>query len=134
MNTENDTTTADLVSEAFKHWSTLPPLFEVTDLDILRSQYERQTGPTHWFDAETLRFFGSRNLHVAAPGVTVECQTGAPEGCARYAVTAWVVDETAESDTRRRGRITPQRIGAFWTLNEARGAALVVSSILGAQE
>jgi hypothetical protein len=121
---------ADLAAAAFKYWNTLPVLFETWDLDTLRNTYQRQTGATHWFDAETLRFFGSRNLHVAAPGITVECQTNAPEGTPRYRVTAWVIDAEADFDTRKKGRITPQGVGSFWTLKAARVAAVAVSAEL----
>ena len=45
----------------------------------------------HYFDANTLRWFGSRNFATVVPGVTVELQTNAPGN--RYRVTAWYSDD-----------------------------------------
>ena len=45
----------------------------------------------HYFDASTLRWFGSRNFATVAPGVSVELQTNAPGD--RYKVEAWKVSE-----------------------------------------
>lgn len=115
-----------LIREAFRYWGEVPPLVGPGSIDDLQRNYEQQSGPTHWFDRDTLRFFGSRNRHLVAPGVMVETQTKAPEGVGRYVVTAWVIDETAPRDHRGMGRITPQKIGAFHTLAEARRVARFV--------
>lgn len=112
-----------LIREAFQYWGEVPELSTYTDADHLRSEYEHQSGPTHWFDPATLRFFGSRNRHMVAPGVMVETQMNAPEGVGRYAVVAWAIDHSEARDHRRMGRITPQRLGSFGSLAEARRVA-----------
>lgn len=43
----------------------------------------------HYFDPDTLRFFGSRNFATVAPGASVELQTGAPSGVLPYRVQLW---------------------------------------------
>lgn len=128
MTTETQTGGAvALIREAFKYWGEVPPLVGFCSIDELQRRYEYQSGPTHWFDPATLRFFGSRNRHLVRPGVMVETQTKAPEGVGRYVVTAWVIDETAPRDHREMGRITPQKIGAFYTLAGARRVAVAVA-------
>ena len=95
------------------------PLFKADSLNELRKQYEAQDGETHWFDAETLDFFGSENLHMFRPGITIERQTNAPENVPQYRVTAWVV--YSDSD-----RIVPVSISAFHTLDEAQAFTDVI--------
>lgn len=41
----------------------------------------------HYFDPDTLRWFGSRNFETVAPGVSVELQSKAPGD--RYKVEVW---------------------------------------------
>jgi hypothetical protein len=41
----------------------------------------------HYFDRDTLRWFGSRNFATVVPGVSVELQTNAPGD--RYKVELW---------------------------------------------
>jgi hypothetical protein len=106
MNTTTKNDTAATIRAAFRYWDAVPALVEHTSEDALRRSYESQDGPTHWFDADTLRFFGSRNREMVRAGLLVELQANAPAGVGRYVVTAWVVD--AES-----GRITPQRVAEF---------------------
>lgn len=122
-------TLADTIRREFQYWGQVPALYPVRSTDELQRNYEQQSGPTHWFETGTLRFFGSRNRHLVRPGVMVETQTKAPEGVGRYAVTAWVIDETAPRDHRSMGRITPQKIGTFHSLTEARRFAVAVSDV-----
>ena len=121
------TTTADVIRQAFEYWGQVPALYPACSTDELQRNYENQSGPTHWFDADTLRFFGSRNRHLVRPGVMVETQTKAPEGVGRYTVTAWVIDETAPRDHRTMGRISPHKVGTFHSLREARRFEVEVS-------
>lgn len=53
----------------------------------VRYDHDRKVGG-HYFSADTLRFFGSRNFETIVPGVSVELQTRAPGD--RYKVTVWV--------------------------------------------
>lgn len=46
---------------------------------------------SHYFDRDTLRWFGCRNFSMYAPGVSVELQAKAPGD--RYAVRGWDVRE-----------------------------------------
>ena len=112
---ETTQNTMGAVLAAFRYWGTVPALVTTTSVDQLRRDYQGQSGPVHWFDADTLRFFGSRGRALVAPGLLVECQTNAPEGAGRYVVTAWVVDADQPRDHRTMGRITPQRLGDFPT-------------------
>jgi hypothetical protein len=128
VTTVDTTTTAELIRHGFRYWDSVPALYLVCSTDELQRNYENQSGPTHWFNPDTLRFFGSRNRHLVRPGVMVETQTKAPEGVGRYVVTAWVIDESAPRDHRGNGRITPQKLGAFHTLTEARRFAVALSN------
>jgi hypothetical protein len=88
----------------------VPPLIDISDIKVLRAIYESQDAETHWFDKETLDFFGSSNLKVCVPGITVENQLNAPDGVERWSVTAWVIHD---------GRISPRFIDRFHTQQEA---------------
>jgi len=59
----------------------------ISDSFDVRYDHERKVGG-HYFSADTLRFFGSRNFETVALGVSVELQTRAPGD--RYKVTVWV--------------------------------------------
>lgn len=117
------TITDEIIAEAFKYWGNPPRLSDHTDIAELRADYEEQAGPTHWFDSDTLRFFGSRNLELAAPGILIELQTNAPDGVDRYAVTAWVIhpDDNRLSptlmertETREAARMLADALHAAW--------------------
>lgn len=125
MTTETSTV-ADTIREAFKYWGAVPPLTTYASIDELERRYRYQSGPNHWFDPETLRFFGSRNRHLVRPGVMCETQTKAPECVGRYAVWAWVVDMDQPYDHRSMGRISPQHLASFHSLTGARRFAVRV--------
>jgi len=112
-NTAARTAAADTVRDAFRYWDAVPALVEHTDENTLRRDYENQAGPTHWFDADTLRFFGSRNREMVRAGLMVELQANAPEGVERYAVIAWT------RDAARDNRVTPQLVARFTTRRAA---------------
>lgn len=103
--TRADTETVDALLEAFRHWRHLGELSPETHVPNLRRACQG-----HWFDADTLRFFGSRNLHLHRPGLLVETQTNAPGGT-EYCVTAWLIEED---------RLTMQNVGRFESLRAAR--------------
>lgn len=96
------------IEETFKYWTKCPALSPITSFDQL---VRTHTG--HYYDTDTRRFFGTRNPHMVAPGVTVECQTKVPEGVDPYLVTAWVIDPD-------KGRLAAQSVGRFRTLGAAR--------------
>lgn len=95
------------------------PLVKISTLKELRRAYEGQPGENHWFSKSTLDFFGSEGLELYRPGITVECQSNAPENVPPYCVTAWVVyvDDN---------RITPVGIERFDTRQNARAFAEVI--------
>ena len=95
------------------------PLVKISNLKELRDAYEAQSGETHWFSKSTLDFLGSKGLELYRPGITVECQSNAPENVPPYCVTAWVV----YSDDNR---ITPVGIERFNTREDARAFAEVI--------
>jgi hypothetical protein len=76
----------DAIAAAFKWHRMVPPLQRLHSFDEIKRR-----APKHYYTAETRRFFGTRNPRVAAPGITVELQTRAPEGQPPYAVHAWIV-------------------------------------------
>ena len=90
---------ADAIREAFRYWEQVPPLVPLFSLDELARRYSRQAH-AHWFDRDTLRWFGSTGRRMVRPGLVVECQRNAPGD--RYAVTAFVLDGD---------RIAPQLVG-----------------------
>jgi hypothetical protein len=116
------TITDEIITEVFKYWSSPPALSDHTDVTELRNDYESQDCPTHWFDPDTLRFFGSRNLELAAPGIMIELQTNAPDGVDRYAVTAWVIGDDDKlsptlmerCSTREGARLLADALHATW--------------------
>lgn len=65
----------------------------------------------HFFDAEAVRFFGSRNMHLHRPGVLVETRTNTPGGTS-WGVWAWTVNA--------RFGVEPSLAGAFDSLAAAR--------------
>jgi hypothetical protein len=89
----------------------VPPLANVQTFNELLRRYANNTVPGHFYDAETKRWFGTRNPHLVAPGVTVECQTNAPEGVDRYAITVWTIDDN--------GDIRPTNVARRATLGTA---------------
>lgn len=98
----------DSIAAEFVYWGGIPELARIASFDELLRRYEG-----HYYDVATRRFFGTRNPHLAAPGVTVECQSKAPDGVGPYLVTAWVRDP----DT---GRISPKAMGRRSSLGGAR--------------
>lgn len=111
------------ILDAFQHWAYIPELSTFADVNHLINTYERQSGPTHYFDRDAIRFFGSRNLHMHRRGLMIETQTSAPDGVGRYKLTAWVYDIDAAADHRGGPRLTPQTFDRFFTLCDARRAA-----------
>lgn len=73
-------------------YSDAPEIVDYASLEALRAAYGSGEG-RHWFDADTLRWFGSRGLDLIGGAATVECQTKAPEGVDRYRVTVWLVND-----------------------------------------
>jgi hypothetical protein len=112
--TRRDVETVDALLRSFQYWNTVGDRSTETHVPNLRHSYRG-----HWFNADTLRFFGSRNLHLHRPGILVETQTEAPNGT-EYAVTVWVHEE---------GNVTPQNVGRFDTLRAARRFAESVADV-----
>ena len=108
------TNIGQMVAEAFRFWDYIPDLCSYEQLSDIKRKH---TG--HFYDDATIRFFGTRNAHVAAPGVTVELQTNAPDNYPRYAVTVWVWDNT---------NLAPCTIEKCHTLSEARKLAVALSA------
>jgi hypothetical protein len=127
MSNTKTSTAADAVAEAFRHWDTVPALSTFTDPAHLVQTYERQSGPAHYFDADTRRFFGSRHPATPAPGVYIETQTNAPDGYPPVVVVAWVWDTSADADHRGGARLTPVTVGKFHDRATARRFAADVA-------
>jgi hypothetical protein len=84
------TTTTDYVTRAMACGVTYDYAL-VTDRLSQSDDVRRDYRSGHYFDADTLRWFGSRNFRTVAPGVSVELQTNAPWG-GRYKVELWRVE------------------------------------------
>jgi hypothetical protein len=115
---------------------TLTPAERET-VDALFSAFEFYTGPVGerwtdrhvpnlarahrgpWFSAESLRAFGSRNLHLHRPGLLVETQTNGPSGT-EWAVTAWTMND---------GRTVVKHLGRFSSLRAARRFAELADAV-----
>ena len=106
----NIATCVELAFESFG--DEVPPLVHQMNIHKLRSAYESQEGETNWFNKSTLEFFGSANLRIELPGITVEQQLEAPDTVDPWSVTAWVI----WPDT---GRISPRFLDRFETESEA---------------
>lgn len=117
------TTAAAVAAEALRYWKGRPQLAPISSPQKLRDLYNESGG--YYFNPDTLRCFGSRNFHMAAPGVSVETQLKAPEGVGRYCVTAWVFD------CSNAGRLQPINLAMAWTLAEARKLAVEVAELWG---
>lgn len=113
---------ATLVSIAFELYDgkQIPRLTEFTNIKDLQTAYEAQSGDNHWFDKSTFEFFGSENLRMFRPGITLEKQSEAPYGINMYSVTAWVYDY------ERDDRISPRSIYRFDTNDEAEAFASIL--------
>jgi hypothetical protein len=107
-------TASAMAMEAFKWWDHVPDLCDFQQLSDIKRHHDG-----YFYDEATVRFYGSRNIHVAAPGVTVELQTNAPTGYPRYAVTVWVWDNKD---------LYPNTITKCHTLREARKLAVELST------
>ena len=103
--TRTDVETIDALLDNFKYWDTIGERWTDRHVPNLR---HAQRG--HWFDADTLRFFGSRNHHIHRAGLLVETRTNAPGGT-DWSVTAWTMED---------GRPIPCGFGAFGSLAAAR--------------
>jgi hypothetical protein len=74
----------------------VPELSNILSFNELIRRYQSNTVPGYFYDPDTKKWFGTRNPHLIAPGVTVECQTKAPEGVDKYAITVWTIDEVGD--------------------------------------
>lgn len=111
------------IVEAFRWWGTVPELCDAGSVNELVRMYEQGPGPTHYFDGDTRRFFGSSNPDVPAPGLYIETQRNAPDGMAKVTVTAFVWDTGSDGPPR----LTPQLLGRFFDRRWARHFVRVAS-------
>jgi len=107
------TTINEMIVDAFKYWDIVPELSDFTELKDIKRYH---TG--HYYDEATIEFFGSEDIHVAAPGVTVEYQSNAPRGYPPYVITVWVWDS---------GNLSPQTIEKCHLLRAADELAIEIS-------
>jgi hypothetical protein len=111
----------DLV-ELFKWQSSfMTPLSSVRSFDELVRLSRTSTHAAKYYAADTMRWFGTKNPHLAAPGITVENQSKAPDGVPRYVVTAWVLDDD--------GGVRPVTVARRSTLDTARRYARAVAAV-----
>jgi hypothetical protein len=95
----------------FEYWDDAK-LVDIVDPDVLIETYTAQDGEHHYFDDDTMEFFGTEDFQMVAPGISIEYQANAPEGVDRWTVVCWVVNE--ENDI-----FTPYTLCRHSDMNEA---------------
>jgi hypothetical protein len=80
----------------------------------------------HYFDPETLDYYGSTGGMMAAPGLYVERQTAAPEGMAQWVLVAFV---WWDDDDRTQRRRLAETLGRYETLPDALAVSRMVHAI-----
>ena len=120
----------DIIRERLKYYSADVVLSEFTSVRTLRAAYESQSGGTFWFSPNTLRAFGSRNLHTVAAGILCETQTKHPGGTA-WAITAWIYSDyhlhavnLGYFDSLRRAEKFGALVAQVWRSAEKSGSVL----------
>lgn len=119
--TPTEATAAEDLVRIFSGATHVGSLVDIRSFAELVRRYEQNQQKGFYYAPDTMRFFGTRNPHLAAPGVTVECQTKAPEGMPKYSITAWV--------RMPNGDIRPTSIGRRDTLGAARRYARAVYTV-----
>jgi hypothetical protein len=118
----------------FEYW-TDAVLTDFVDENELIEAYNNQEGEHHYFDSDTMTFFGTEDFHMVAPGISVEYQSGAPDGVSRWSVVSWVFsDEDNDnftpyslcrhdslSDAAICGHISYQSLNPKWNAMEEEG-------------
>ena len=79
----------DSIRDALKNYRADVVLSDFKDWRELRRAYEMQDGGTFYFSRDTVRFFGSSNFHMVAPGMLCETMRNAPTGTV-WKITAWI--------------------------------------------
>jgi hypothetical protein len=97
--------------QRFKYWPDAK-LVDIDDTDTLIETYISQPGEHHYFDDETMDFFGTEDFHMIGPGISVEYQSNAPEGLERWTIVCWVLND--EDNVFR-----PYTLCRHWSLSEA---------------
>ena len=75
----------------FEYWDDAQ-LVDIVDTNTLIETYKNQPGEHHYFDDDTMDFFGTEDFQMVAPGISVEYQSNAPEGLERWTVVCWVIN------------------------------------------
>jgi hypothetical protein len=109
------------LTDLFSWQDSVPALLDVRSFDELVRRSKTSEHAKNYYSADTVRFFGTSNPHLAAPGVTVERQSKAPDGVPKYMVTAWTV--TSDGD------ISPVCVARRRSLDSARRYARAVCSV-----
>jgi hypothetical protein len=87
----------DAYDNIVKHFNgNVPELSSIISFNELIRRYEANTVPGYFYDTKTKKWHGTRNPHLIAPGVTVECESKAPEGVDKYIITAWTINEVGD--------------------------------------
>ena len=77
------------------------PVIEPTWASLASLRQANAVAGSHWFDRDTLAFFGSRGQELIAGCVVVELQSKAPEGMPRYVAVPFRPDATPVGITCR---------------------------------
>lgn len=98
-------------SKRFNYWPDAK-LVDIIDTGTLIDTYKSQDGEHHYFDPKTMEYFGTHSFHMAAPGVSVEFQSAAPEGLEPWTVVSWVLSEDGKT-------FSPYTLCRHWNEDEA---------------
>lgn len=77
----------------FEYWDDAEVVL-INDADELIEKYTEQDGEHHYFDSDTMEFFGTENFQMVAPGISAEYQANAPDGVDRWTIVSWVWNES----------------------------------------
>jgi hypothetical protein len=85
-------------NERFNYWDGVK-LVDIVDADELIEEYTNQDGEHHYFDHDTMEFFGTESFQMVAPGISIEYQANAPDSLDKWSVHAWVTDDDMDTFT-----------------------------------
>lgn len=75
-----------------------PVFFRSTSIASLEYAAAKTHGLRHYFDSDTLEFFGSKDRQLVAHGAYIERQTNAPDESLQWVVTAFVYPDGEDNE------------------------------------
>jgi hypothetical protein len=117
----------------FEYWDDAEVVL-ISNADELIEKYTEQDGEHHYFDSNTMEFFGTEDFQMVAPGISVEYQANAPDGVDRWTIVSWIWNESGTmftpytlcrhnnfDDAAVCGHISYQELNKDWNAMEDEG-------------